>query len=351
MRGFGRSDAGRIVIVTLAAVVAAAVLVCDIVAGAHRLISVVQAAVPHETPLVIAHRGDSRDPENSLRAIHGAGEIGADYAEIDVRLTSDGVPVIFHDRQTGRLDAGGRNLLVSRTPLGKLQRMRMRQKGIDYRVPTLRQALDEAHRAPGNLGLLLDIKTDDRHAHHVAHTVIDEIERDRNRMPAKLMVMSVSREAVVTFKRLRPQWKVGLCASGNPMLTGWVPAPVARAERGMFERRGSKRGGRRGDDKGMSGDVHTTNPRMNGAIRGDMGVAHRYGVVGSTTLPADFVVMRSHDITPELWRAAKRQHMPMYVGAVNDYREARTWIRRGASGFLGEDVYDLRRASDRYVAA
>ncbi|WP_164514805.1 glycerophosphodiester phosphodiesterase family protein [Bifidobacterium goeldii] len=325
---------------TLAAVVAAAVLVCDIVAGAHRLIGAVQAAVPHETPLVIAHRGDSRDPENSLRAIHDAGEIGADYAEIDVRLTSDGVPVVFHDRQTGRLDAGGRNLLVSRTPLSKLQRMRMRQKGIDYRVPTLRQALNEAHDAPSKLGLLLDIKTDDRHAHHVARAVINEIERDRNRMPAKLMVMSVSREAVVTFKRLRPQWKIGLCASGNPMLTGWVPAPVARAERGMFERRGNKRGGKRGDDTGMSG-----------TIRGDMGVVHRYGVVGSTTLPADFVVMRSHDITANLWRAARRQHMPMFVGAVNDYREARTWIRRGASGFLGEDVANLRRASDRYALA
>ena len=54
-------------------------------------------------PLSIAHRGDDSAPENSLHAIANAGAAGADFAEIDVRLTSDGTPVVFHDRKTGRL--------------------------------------------------------------------------------------------------------------------------------------------------------------------------------------------------------------------------------------------------------
>lgn len=428
MRGFDKPSGMRAMIVSLVAMLIVAVVVSDIMVGARRLMNTVQALVPREVPLVIAHRGDSRDPENSLQAIYNTGVIGADYAEIDVRLTADGVPVVFHDRKTGRLDAGGHNVLVSRTPLGRLQRMRMRQKGIDYRIPTLRQALAEAHNAPGKPGLLLDIKTDDRHAHRVARAVIDDIERGQR--PDRLMVMSASREAVVFFKRLRPQWKIGLCASGKPTLTGWGTEKAALIERGMRERRGERRSrqhdGFDGSDSsdgfdgdgnnvdigsdvsdaissmpsiisapssehlnvgaidatGATGKVGGSAARAGGAVGasgaamvgstatvgstarvnaiGEATTAERagnasrldrhdhYGEAGSTTLPVDFVVMQSRDITTSLWRVAKKRHIPIYVGAVNDYREARMWSRRGASGFLGEDVENLRRAADRY---
>jgi glycerophosphoryl diester phosphodiesterase len=48
-------------------------------------------------PLVIAHRGASAyAPENTLAAFHLAFEMGADGIELDVELTKDGVPVVFH---------------------------------------------------------------------------------------------------------------------------------------------------------------------------------------------------------------------------------------------------------------
>lgn len=48
--------------------------------------------------LVIAHRGDSTHaPENTLAAFRKAIDTGADMIELDVQLTSDGVPVVFHD--------------------------------------------------------------------------------------------------------------------------------------------------------------------------------------------------------------------------------------------------------------
>ena len=102
-------------------------------------------ASPQHRPIVIAHRGDTRHaPENSLASIRAAKQNGADFAEIDVRLTKDGIPVVFHDRRTGRLDAGGRNVLVNSMPLSALQRMIMQQRGMRYSVPTLRQALGDA---------------------------------------------------------------------------------------------------------------------------------------------------------------------------------------------------------------
>jgi glycerophosphoryl diester phosphodiesterase len=55
-------------------------------------------------PLAIAHRGASAyAPENTLAAFNLAFEMGADGIELDVELTQDGVPVVFHfdaDNQT-----------------------------------------------------------------------------------------------------------------------------------------------------------------------------------------------------------------------------------------------------------
>ena len=46
---------------------------------------------------IVAHRGiPTEAPENTLASFQRAIELGADAVELDVRLTSDNVPVIFH---------------------------------------------------------------------------------------------------------------------------------------------------------------------------------------------------------------------------------------------------------------
>lgn len=56
-------------------------------------------------PLIIGHRGASAvAPENTMAAFREAIAVGADGIEFDVRLASDGVPVVIHDstlRRTG----------------------------------------------------------------------------------------------------------------------------------------------------------------------------------------------------------------------------------------------------------
>lgn len=52
----------------------------------------------------IAHRGwSARFPENSLAAFAAAVAGGADELELDVRLTSDAVPVVIHDADVDRV--------------------------------------------------------------------------------------------------------------------------------------------------------------------------------------------------------------------------------------------------------
>ncbi len=46
---------------------------------------------------IVAHRGiTAEEPENTLPAFQRAIELGADAIELDVRLTSDRVPVVYH---------------------------------------------------------------------------------------------------------------------------------------------------------------------------------------------------------------------------------------------------------------
>ncbi|HZZ84961.1 MAG TPA: glycerophosphodiester phosphodiesterase [Anaeromyxobacteraceae bacterium] len=55
-------------------------------------------------PWLVAHRGGSAlAPENTLPAFEAAARLGADAFELDVRLTRDGVLVVFHDEETLRI--------------------------------------------------------------------------------------------------------------------------------------------------------------------------------------------------------------------------------------------------------
>ena len=57
-------------------------------------------------PLIIGHRGASAvAPENTMAAFREAIAVGADGIEFDVRLTSDGVPVVIHDSTLRRTAA------------------------------------------------------------------------------------------------------------------------------------------------------------------------------------------------------------------------------------------------------
>jgi glycerophosphoryl diester phosphodiesterase len=60
---------------------------------------------------VTAHRGSSlRAPENTVSALRQAMADGADYAEIDVQTTSDGMVILMHDADLMRIASVNRNI-------------------------------------------------------------------------------------------------------------------------------------------------------------------------------------------------------------------------------------------------
>jgi glycerophosphoryl diester phosphodiesterase len=91
--------------------------------------------------LVVAHRGATRgEREHTTAAFRRAREFGADWVELDVRRTVDGVLVAHHDAYL----PDGR--LVAETPL----------KDLPDWVPPLAEALE----ACDGMGVLVEIKND-----------------------------------------------------------------------------------------------------------------------------------------------------------------------------------------------
>lgn len=76
-------------------------------------------------PLIIAHRGASAErPENTLAAFRRAIALEADGIELDVQVTRDGVPVVFHDASLRRLTGTAGHLARKTWP--ELRRLRVR---------------------------------------------------------------------------------------------------------------------------------------------------------------------------------------------------------------------------------
>lgn len=83
---------------------------------------------PTPVPPLIAHRGWARQyPENTLSAVRGALRAGAGWVEVDVQLSADGVPFLFHDRDLVRL-CGAAGALGERTA-ADVERLRASEVG------------------------------------------------------------------------------------------------------------------------------------------------------------------------------------------------------------------------------
>lgn len=106
------------------------------------------AFLPARTFMVIAHRGARLDaPDNSIDAIRLAKEQGATVSEIDIRLSSDGHPIVRHDAFLNGATANS-------DPVSMKTRNELAAIGIP--------ALEDVFRAQADFGYLLDILVVDR---------------------------------------------------------------------------------------------------------------------------------------------------------------------------------------------
>lgn len=110
------------------------------------------------TILVASHRATHNFyPENSLKAIQESIRIGVDIIEIDVKVSTDGVPFLMHDGRLDRTTTGKGN--AESFTWAELQTLFIVNKGkkTSLKIPSLEEALTMAHN---NILVDLDLKTD-----------------------------------------------------------------------------------------------------------------------------------------------------------------------------------------------
>jgi glycerophosphoryl diester phosphodiesterase len=190
---------------------AAIVLILGIASGA----AFIQGFNITRSVEITGHRGSKlRAPENTLSALRQAIAEGADYAEIDVQTTADGMVVLLHDADLMRVASVNRRLRdISYHELSDIDVGSWFAPGFSSeRVPTLQEAIDLAR---GRIKLNIELKftwPDPTLVKKVGGII------ERNGLVSECVVSSLNFQALTEVKRDFPQLKTGfivLQAVGN----------------------------------------------------------------------------------------------------------------------------------------
>lgn len=165
-----------------------------------------------EPPGVIAHRaGPPPAPENTLAALERAIAAGADWSEIDVQRTGDGVVVVVHDADLMRMAGDPRR--VRRTRYAELadvvQAPDDGSPASERRLATLAEFLE---RSRGRIGLVIELKyygPDPR----LADAVVREVRAQA--MERDVVIMSLDLPAVEQVLALAPEITTGYVAAAT----------------------------------------------------------------------------------------------------------------------------------------
>lgn len=230
--------------------------------------------VPPElhAPIAVGHRGSRVGVENTFEAVQGAADAGADYAEIDVLLSGDGVPMVIHDADLSRL-TGTRENVYSLTA-EELQRLTLSQNGFTGRIPTLQEMLEFCE---GKIRLVIELKTHGRESADLAERVAETVERAGAQ--DRCIFMSIDYAMAQRLRQLQPGWVVGYCVYGN----------VGRLSTGAL-----------------------------------------------LDLDVDFLTIEESMVSPRFVRQCLQAGLPVYVWTVDDIDKMRTYLKTGVNGIVSD---------------
>ncbi len=156
------------------------------------------------TPKIIAHRGSAiLAPENTRNAFDLAISLQADRLEADVRTSSDGVPVIFHDARLNRITNGSG--YVSDHTVSKLKTLDAAWHFRDFNNQSLRNkkieilTLTELLSEYADIPIHLEIKHPNP---EFAQTIAAEINKYRQK--DNIVVASFHDEVIHSLRKIAP---------------------------------------------------------------------------------------------------------------------------------------------------
>ncbi|HPF78704.1 MAG TPA: glycerophosphoryl diester phosphodiesterase [Alphaproteobacteria bacterium] len=170
---------------------------------------------------VIGHRGAAAyAPENTIEGFHTAADLGIEWVEMDVKLTKDGVPIIFHDEDLGRTTNGSG--LVAETNYDDIAQMECGSWFSDsfagVKIPTLEEAIDALIER--DLGLNLEIKPCPGREKETAEIALDMLSQYWDDH-SHLLISSFQHVCLEVARDMAPDWYRGLLIGGDDMPENW----------------------------------------------------------------------------------------------------------------------------------
>ncbi|MCJ7735939.1 MAG: glycerophosphodiester phosphodiesterase [Anaerolineae bacterium] len=182
-------------------------------------------------PLIIAHRGASAAaPQNTLAAFEKAIALGADGVELDVHLSSDGIPVVIHDFNVDAT-TNGHGAVTEMT----LDELKLLDAGSSFspefaseRIPTLAEVLTCLR--PHDALLNVEVKSTSLRNTGLEDAIITLIRE--HRVAECVIFSSFNPVTLWRLKRLAPDVPAGLLYSMDlslPLRQAWF-APLFKHE-------------------------------------------------------------------------------------------------------------------------
>lgn len=158
-------------------------------------------------PKLIGHRGAAEyAPENTLAGLNAAAGIGLNWAQVNVKLSRDGIPLLLHDDTLERTTSGSGD--VAETDWADIRELDagswFGESFIGEPVPTLDSALERALDL--NLNLNIDIVPSEDRDMETAEAVLDHITRIWDE-PQRIILSSFSMTVLEVCAEMVPDWK------------------------------------------------------------------------------------------------------------------------------------------------
>lgn len=243
-----------------------------------------------DKPFVIGHRGSIYGIENTVKAVEEADKIGADYAEIDVQLTKDGVPVVVHDSNLWRLAKKPVN--VRDLTLDEIKALKVSDfshKNETAKIPTLEEMLSAAKKAPNRIGFLIELKVSGEERDELSAAVVRLVEQYD--FGERAMFMSLDYLSVLSVKQAHPEWWTGYCIFGS------------------------------------SGEIDDT-------------MLWKYEI--------DFIAAEENQVSNRLVTQARERGLPVYVWTVFDTVRMKQYLEMGVTGLIGDAPDDIKEVVEEY---
>ena len=179
------------------------------------LLIMITACDMNSKPLIIGHRGaKGHAPENTIKSIQKAIDLGVDGIEIDIFRCASGELVVFHDKYVDKLTDG--NGSIEKMSLYNIKKLNV--LGVE-KIPTLKEVFDLIDGK-----VILNIELKGSSTSFLIHQLLNSYFKSSNWTKDKVFISSFNWNELEAFYQLNKEVRIAVLTEGDPI----DALPIAR---------------------------------------------------------------------------------------------------------------------------